>query len=589
MRSFGERDPQACGGVEGVDGGAAEGTCRCLALGTDGRSPLHVLWAKGNRVAFYDLLAHARSNGSLRLLALALSALHLAVIDQSLSGVKSFLSSCKISTSLFVPLEPSHYSPSESDDDTLTDIPPLVEPNETPWFLHRRSHTPPAVRQLPQPPHLVPPISPVNAVDALFATPLHHAVALNNLQIVDALLNAGADINAKDEPGRTPLFIAACDDRLEIVERLISCGAALDLANVDGVTALGSAVFQHHFEVAAALVLAGADVDTTWKCGCTTLIHLATEGRLEAVNFLLSNGANVNFKEPKRLMSALHYAASKGYLEVVKLLIQNCADPEANTLDGITPLHLAASSNHVDVVQYLGTIGVQIERFSVSNRYTALHSASRKGGVESTRALLVLGANVDSQTHLLDFNCEEMSWSPLHVACRHGHIEVAKVLIQNGANVNQYGQEVKSTPLHISAKRADFEMVRLLLDNGANCSLMNNQKKLPIQRLLEGKFPPEYENRASKTLELLFWSGRNEELCRSQMTAFWRLAAEKGYKEFCLRALIDNDGIFTPSSIPLRSEVPIMHYYNLMMFRWILTTRNNLTKNLLPELYREIE
>ncbi|KAJ1564550.1 hypothetical protein HK096_007450, partial [Nowakowskiella sp. JEL0078] len=470
--------------LAGAASEAAEGTCGCLALDEDGRSPLSTMWIKGHRPAFYVLLAHARSNGSLPFLALALSALHLAVIDQNLHDVETFLALCKFPpASHFVPYDNPH---SDSDDEILADIPPLVEPDDTSWFLHGRSlalHS--SQRSRPRPPRRAsPPSSPINAVDVHYATPLHHAVALGNLSIFNALLAAGADINAKDEPGRTPLFIAACDNRVEMVETLISRGAALDIANVDGVTALGSAVFQGHFGVAAALVRAGADIDATWKCGCTSLIHLATEGRLEAVKFLLANGADVNFKEPKRFMSALHYAASKGFLEVVRWLVQNCADPEASTLDGITPLHMAAASNHVDVVQYLGRIGVQIEKFSFSNRYAALHSAARKGSVEAILALLDLGAKVDLQTYL-DGNSEEMSWSPLHVACRHGHVKVAKILIQNGADVNLYGQKVKSTPLHISAKRADFEMVQLLLNSGANCSLLNNQNKLPIQRLLE--------------------------------------------------------------------------------------------------------
>ncbi len=63
----------------------------------------------------------------------------------------------------------------------------------------------------------------LNARNVIGETPLHRAVALGELKIVEALLRAGADPNATRPQGQTPLFLAAGEPR--IVEALLKHGA----------------------------------------------------------------------------------------------------------------------------------------------------------------------------------------------------------------------------------------------------------------------------------------------------------------------------------------------------------------------------
>ena len=63
--------------------------------------------------------------------------------------------------------------------------------------------------------------------DEIGYTPLHHAVAREDFDIVDCLLRAGADVNAHDERviGNTPLSAPAERCSLKMAKRLIEAGA----------------------------------------------------------------------------------------------------------------------------------------------------------------------------------------------------------------------------------------------------------------------------------------------------------------------------------------------------------------------------
>src|SRR5258706_8497821 len=68
---------------------------------------------------------------------------------------------------------------------------------------------------------------PVNRFDELGNTPLHWAVQLGHLHIVERLIEAGANVNAHDERviGNTPLSDNARECSYEMAKRLIDAGA----------------------------------------------------------------------------------------------------------------------------------------------------------------------------------------------------------------------------------------------------------------------------------------------------------------------------------------------------------------------------
>lgn len=107
----------------------------------------------------------------------------------------------------------------------------------------------------------------VNArADASAMTPLHLAAFEANEEMINVLLDNGADINAMDNQGHTPLHLSIIHHAgeegaptLDIVNLLASRGADLDLQDHDGRTALFLATSESGYECVDVLLAAGAD------------------------------------------------------------------------------------------------------------------------------------------------------------------------------------------------------------------------------------------------------------------------------------------------------------------------------------------
>ncbi|EKX32335.1 hypothetical protein GUITHDRAFT_166724 [Guillardia theta CCMP2712] len=87
-----------------------------------------------------------------------------------------------------------------------------------------------------------------------------------------------------------------------------------------------------------------------------SLLEGAREGDSEAVEKLLRGNANLNVRDENGFQ-ALHLAASRGHLAIVRQLIKAGANIDAETSAGDTPLSLSAG--HVEVEQFLRSVGAK--------------------------------------------------------------------------------------------------------------------------------------------------------------------------------------------------------------------------------------
>ena len=123
--------------------------------------------------------------------------------------------------------------------------------------------------------------------------------------------------------GATPLLRASkAGDNPEAIKLLLQHGALVDLPNVDGISPLMTAAGMGHG-------------------GGASRGKFNTEtDSLAAIPLLLKAGANVN-AEATDGQTAVHAAAQKGWTQVVKLLVENGASPNAKDKRGRTPLDYA--------------------------------------------------------------------------------------------------------------------------------------------------------------------------------------------------------------------------------------------------------
>ena len=86
---------------------------------------------------------------------------------------------------------------------------------------------------------------------------------------------------------------------------------------------------------------------------CISTYHASSFGILEACKYLIENGADVTVKNKGSYgMTALREATKSGYLEILKLLVEeDNVDKNARTVTGVAGLHSAADHGELEVVK----------------------------------------------------------------------------------------------------------------------------------------------------------------------------------------------------------------------------------------------
>jgi ankyrin repeat protein len=180
------------------------------------------------------------------------------------------------------------------------------------------------------------------------------AVALNDLNAVNAFITAKFDLNVKDSvTGRTALIMAAASGDLPIVKSLVEAGADLNAEDKGNKPALFHAIEARYDDISDFLVVQpGLNLDARGKNGVTVLISYVWRDQVDVVKGLLDRGASVNLQDGDG-DTALHGAAQSGNVEITNLLLAKGADPNIQNKVGGTPLMWAAAYGNDKVVGVL--------------------------------------------------------------------------------------------------------------------------------------------------------------------------------------------------------------------------------------------
>ena len=197
-----------------------------------------------------------------------------------------------------------------------------------------------------------------------------------HVAVARLLLAAGADPNVQDSSGWTPLIQASRDGLSDIIQDLLDAGADVNARTDYGDTALILSLSWNRPETARRLLAAGADVHAGANSGETALIAAAGHGFRDLVQRLIGAGTDVNASGPHG-SSALIGAAAGGHVEVVKILLAAGADVDARIQYGRTALSLAAMNGHLDVVQMLVAASANLD-VKDAEGFTALTIAERE-------------------------------------------------------------------------------------------------------------------------------------------------------------------------------------------------------------------
>ncbi|MGH9628843.1 MAG: ankyrin repeat domain-containing protein, partial [Bryobacteraceae bacterium] len=310
----------------------------------------------------------------------------------------------------------------------------------------------------------------VNAKDKSGTSPLMHAAVYSSLECMRLLLNGGAaadsannagatalmwsagnrdkvrlllaggaSVKAQAKSGRTPLMIAASfAGNVETVKLLLSKGAEVNTKNASTGGAVFAAANAGDEAILRVLLQAGGDPNERDRFGRTPLMAACQLGKAEPARVLLDSGANVNDQSGRRPLAKVGLqelgeltpvliAAATGNPQLVKLLLDRGADVHAKDMRGMTPLMMAASSEHQDS--------------------------------ETIRLLIAKGADVgakanDGQT--------ASAW-----AGKWGSHGVLKLLKEPGSPVQLVGSKLLAAPLEANLRVAIEKSIALLQSSSA--------------------------------------------------------------------------------------------------------------------------
>jgi len=180
---------------------------------------------------------------------------------------------------------------------------------------------------------------------------LWNASRADDLPAVQRALGNCADVDALFGSSRSTSLHQACRfGHLEIIRALLDAGAYPE-AKADGMTPLHWACLDGQVEAARILLLeAGANVEVQDNLGWTALHFAAYKGDLDIVKVLLDAAASLELRETNGATS-LVIACQEGHLETVQALLYAGADLKASTLQGFTPLHFTCQNGHLAVVK----------------------------------------------------------------------------------------------------------------------------------------------------------------------------------------------------------------------------------------------
>jgi ankyrin repeat protein len=175
----------------------------------------------------------------------------------------------------------------------------------------------------------------------------------NGAAVTAALIDAGAEVNAPLSPARpngvaeTPLHWAASSDDVPVLDALLDGGADIEApgAVITGGTPMSDAVVFAQWNAARRLVGRGAQ---------TTLWQASALGLLDRVHAFFSADAGPSDSE---VTNAFWNACRGGQLLVAEYLLERGADPNWIGHDHKTPLQVAQESGADHLISWLRSQG----------------------------------------------------------------------------------------------------------------------------------------------------------------------------------------------------------------------------------------
>lgn len=327
----------------------------------------------------------------------------------------------------------------------------------------------------------------LDAKDKRGSQPIHLAAEVGHLEVTKFLLGKGVDSSSPDGRRFTPLHLATRGGHLEVVQMLlkdsqnvIRSSSGLEFKGRVGTGGLDDSAQNESKDYGEENDNASTSSTSESYDSDEELAKMdearSDESDDELFN-LYENKSNPTKSQNENEATPMHSAAKRGYVEIVRELLE--ADHECNFRGKqvLTPLHLAAKEGYVSVVKELLQRNAD-PNVADGNKSSPLQAASIAGNLAMVKALVSFGADVNKS--------DDSQVSPLHHAAKCGHIGVVRHLLEAGAElgaINASGQ----TPLQVAVSQRHFDVVTALLVKNANPDTRGRQGWTALHFAVSGK------------------------------------------------------------------------------------------------------
>ena len=176
------------------------------------------------------------------------------------------------------------------------------------------------------------------------------AIEMDQPEVVSKLLARGFDPNSPSPKNVPALILSYQKKSMKVLDVLINSKKTnLNVISADGETLLMLAAINNQLSLADSLISKGADVN---KPGWTALHYAASKGHIDLIRLLLDQQAYLDAESPNGT-TPLMMAASYGSAMSVKLLLEEGADPRIKNKLGLTALDMAKQPEKEDAKRYL--------------------------------------------------------------------------------------------------------------------------------------------------------------------------------------------------------------------------------------------
>lgn len=319
--------------------------------------------------------------------------------------------------------------------------------------------------------------------------PIHWAAMTRQLDVLEELLARGANIEAVRHDGARPIHLNNGDyyfrgwrdvasdwpvTPLDVINHLRDRGAVCDMC-----TACHLGDIERVRELLAADPASAnrlSDCITYYQCSGAPLKNAATKGHLDIVRLLVEHGADPNLPEPGIAPHghALYAAVANRHFEIAKLLLEHGAYSNPEVESSADALSRAIANDDQPMIELLCSYGaargVHMLAYEGDLRTAAAVFAANPARADNPEAL----ANAAGEGHgafvrlMLRYQ-PDLAKRVTFPAWLNGGKTTAinELLFQHGMDPSQ-PDWLMTTPLHQFARKGNVESTRYFLDRGAN-------------------------------------------------------------------------------------------------------------------------